>query len=244
MLCSGRPSDEEVERDHRAAQDGGDGRGEQHAVDGERGGGHAARAAGSGRGCSGTRRGLRPRRPCGAARRRARGRARGGSGGSPGRRRRAPAGARGGGAASRTRSANPAGRALEHRHLDERLAAAARARARTRGGTSATTCGRRQVLQHEVADEPSAIAVLDAVETVARTRRRNSTFGAGTASRARSSIAGETSSAITRSKRSASAPVIRPGPQPTSTHVPPRGSAPSRPKSPSSSAAPVAGSPT
>src|SRR5262249_2182683 len=64
------------------------------------------------------------------------------------------------------------------------------------------------------------------------------------AARARSTIAGETSSAITRSKRSARAPVIRPEPQPTSTHVPPRGSPPRRPNSDSSSLLPRSGSPT
>ena len=50
--------------------------------------------------------------------------------------------------------------------------------------------------------------------------------------------------ATTSSNRSASAPVIRPGPQPTSTQRPPRGSAPSRPNSPASSSVPLVGSPT
>ena len=88
----------------------------------------------------------------------------------------------------------------------------ARARGRTRSRYERTTARRGQVLEDEVADERVGDPVVDAVEPLARTRAGSWTFGAVTFARACSSIAGETSSATTWSKRSASAPVIRPGP--------------------------------
>ena len=144
-------------------------------------------------------------------RRRARGRAPGGSAGSRGRRRRARAAGRAARSGRGERARSRPARATEHGHLDERLtcrreharelARGTRRRPRRRAGAGARGSRRRR--PRLLSSTPSSRSPGTA---------RNVTFGAVTCARACSSIAGETSSASTRSNRSASAPVIRPGP--------------------------------